>query len=194
MSKRYLAVAALLTFTVTAGWVLAQQFGDGRVGGGKTTTVQGGTAAPPAPGRYAVAVSDKTSVLLDTATGKSWVLVHSGSRGVWLPTRRLDSDKEADAWREDEKTRFRERTPIEKKEKAQLEDQLQAERARADVERKKATQAQADAQAQRDRAAAEAAKAREAEVRARQALEDAQRRLKELEQKRAKDRPDEPSK
>jgi hypothetical protein len=151
MSKRHLAVALALVFALSGGWALAQQLG----GGGPPTTVQG---APAAAGRYAVAVSDQTSVLVDTVSGKTWVQVHADGRAVWLPARRIDSDKEADAWRQEERDRFRDRRHLEKKEKAELEHLIQDER-------QKAAQAEADA---------------------RRALEEAKRRLEDLERQRQK--------
>jgi hypothetical protein len=105
-------------------------------------------------------------VLVDTATGKTWVL-HRGGDGsaAWLPARRIDSDKEARQWREADKARG-----------AAAADE---QRAKDDVLRQ--------AQAERDAVLREAQRLRDAQQQQREdalrALEEAQRRLRDLEQK-----------
>jgi hypothetical protein len=53
-------------------------------------------------GRYAVAASQQCTVLLDTMTGKTWLLCSPAdgnpAGAVWLPTRRIDDPKEACQW------------------------------------------------------------------------------------------------
>jgi hypothetical protein len=69
-----------------------------------TTTVPRGGGHLPSPpqeaARYALVGAGKTAVLLDTATGRSWVLKSLPDGGaVWLPCRRLDSEADVERWR-----------------------------------------------------------------------------------------------
>ncbi|MFH1921369.1 MAG: hypothetical protein ABIP48_16010 [Planctomycetota bacterium] len=54
-------------------------------------------------GRYAVAASDKCTVLVDTMTGQTWMLSSSAtarpSDAVWLPIKRIDDEDRASQWR-----------------------------------------------------------------------------------------------
>src|SRR5437660_190150 len=56
----------------------------------------------PTAGRYTVASSGGSTVLVDTATGKTWVLQQPAGGGppVWLPAERIDDPAEAQKWRE----------------------------------------------------------------------------------------------
>jgi hypothetical protein len=53
-------------------------------------------------GRYAVAASEQCTVLLDTVTGKTWLLCPPAdgnpAGAVWIPTRRIDDPQEACRW------------------------------------------------------------------------------------------------
>jgi hypothetical protein len=98
MSKRVLVMALALVLTLAGGWALAQ------IGGGPLV-------GPAAHGRIIVSASDKTSVLVNTATGTTWLLEHSGDRAVWVPARRLDTEAEVAAWREKEKNKKPEQEP-----------------------------------------------------------------------------------
>jgi hypothetical protein len=86
MSKRTLAVVAALALMCAGGLALARQQGERPPGGAQPlpivpSIIPGQPGMPPAtPGRYAAAVSGPSEVLVDTATGKSWVL-HRGGDG-----------------------------------------------------------------------------------------------------------------
>jgi hypothetical protein len=72
--------------------------------GGKPSTMADLLKAPQlaedTPGRYALAGSGATAVLVDTFTGRSWVLkVQPDGGAVWLPCRRLDSEADVQNWR-----------------------------------------------------------------------------------------------
>lgn len=62
-------------------------------------------SAPPT-GRYTIVHSphvQKDTVLLDTATGKTWILVEDTSRDAffWSPLARKDNDEEVQDWMRD---------------------------------------------------------------------------------------------
>jgi protein involved in polysaccharide export with SLBB domain len=143
------------------------------------------------PGRYAVSASVHSSVLVDTATGKTWLLERAGGRGVWIPARRVDSEDEAVNLLREQRRKVPEGADPQGgeqklkedalREKARVEDLVAAERKRAEVERQRAQDAEERARLLRQQAEAEAA-------RARRALEDAEKRLKVLEQERQKER------
>ncbi len=50
--------------------------------------------------RFAVSPAGSTAVMVETATGKTWLLHHSadGSTSVWLPAERIDESDEARKW------------------------------------------------------------------------------------------------
>jgi hypothetical protein len=180
MSKRFLAVALVLTLLATGGWALAQQSRPPGTFPPPDDTIPRGVqvgrppgpqvAPPPAPppppvraipGRFTVVAAGAQAVQVDTATGDTWLLHPSGDgRAVWVPTRRLNSDKEVGAWQKAKATSRREQ----EKEKAELDDLRRIQQQRAQVEREQAQKAEAEAL---------------------RALEDAQRRLKELQKKQA---------
>jgi hypothetical protein len=104
------------------------------------------------------------AVLLDTATGKTWLLQPGGDgRAVWVPARRLDSDKEISAW---QKARAAERREQDT-EKARIDDLIRDQHERALVEQQRALQAEAET---------------------RRALDEAKRRLLELQKKQVPDK------
>jgi hypothetical protein len=76
------------------GWAVAQQ--------GRPVV-----AVPlPGGGPYAVSAGEEFAVLLETRTGRSWVLNQSVTGdAVWLPIQRIESDDEARAWKEREAQR-----------------------------------------------------------------------------------------
>ena len=175
MSKRFLAVVLLLTLLAAGGWALAQENRGQNPGSnapknlprGLPATFPGQPAAsgvPAAPGRYAVVQVGAQAVLLDTATGKTWLLQPGGQgRAVWVPARRLDSDKEVQGWQEEHQDRGAQR------EKAREEEQ------RALQAREAALRAELEALQQRARAQEEQARRREEE--ARRAVEEVLRQL-----------------
>jgi hypothetical protein len=118
-----------------------------------------------------VAASGETAVLLDTASGRTWVLRQAGNGGaVWLPVHRLDSEKEARAWWEEERAQ-----------KAALQDQQRARRA-ALADRARTRAEEAEKEAQRLHMQEMLRRAQLDRDRARAALEDAERRLRQLDQ------------
>ncbi len=50
--------------------------------------------------RFAVSSLGSTAVMVETATGKTWLLHHSadGSTSAWLPAERIDDSDEARKW------------------------------------------------------------------------------------------------
>jgi len=92
MFKRY----AIALFTVAAvgvgGWALAQPGPPGL----RRADLDGS--------RYAVTPAGTGAVMVETATGRTWVLQHSadGRRTVWLPADRIDDPKQAEQWRQED--------------------------------------------------------------------------------------------
>jgi hypothetical protein len=85
MSSRSVLGIVLAASFVIATWVLAQQ--------------QQSTPSVGQVGSFAVSGSSDPTVLVDTRSGKTWILIR-GSEGqwTWLPTKRIDSDKEVQDW------------------------------------------------------------------------------------------------
>src|SRR5262249_29891079 len=66
----------------------------------------GAKPAESPAGRYSVSPAGTTAVLLDTASGKTWVLRHAAvGEPVWVPARRLDTADEVRRWQELEEVR-----------------------------------------------------------------------------------------
>src|SRR5262249_33264257 len=98
------------------GWALAQQAPPAA----KQEALGAKPAEAPAS-RYSVSPAGTTAVLLDTASGKTWVLQHSAvGEPVWVPARRLDTADEVRRWQELEEVR-RQRVEQEQKLRQQLE-------------------------------------------------------------------------
>jgi hypothetical protein len=179
MSSRILVAVLSLPVLAPAGWALAQQAGQRPVPVDPTAVrpveappnpvlVQPGQPAAPAmPGRYAVATSASGSlVLVDTVTGRTWTMrsVNLTGPGVWLPIRRLDSDKEVQKWLQEEGMRGAEREKAVDQERRAAQEREAALRLELEAIRRQA-------QAQ--------------EEQARRALQQAEQRLLELEKKKA---------
>jgi hypothetical protein len=82
MSQRWLIPALVLALAGLAGWAVAQPG-------------PGGPKKGDGPPRFAVAATGSSAVLLETATGKTWVLNQAlDGSSVWLPVRRLDTEEE----------------------------------------------------------------------------------------------------
>jgi hypothetical protein len=82
-------VVGLLAF---GGWAVAQQ------------DRPGPKAPAPEGGPFVVSPAGQSAVLLDTKSGKTWVLTQSvEGHSVWLPARRIDVEEEALRWQEREK-------------------------------------------------------------------------------------------
>jgi hypothetical protein len=90
MPRRVVIGLLAASLVLAAGWGFAQP-----------KPAEEGKPAGPV-GRYAVTAMDSTAVMLDTATGKTWVLTEGADKGeppAWLPTVRIDGDEEAAKWR-----------------------------------------------------------------------------------------------
>jgi hypothetical protein len=170
MFKRMVVATLAGVLVCAGGWALAQQAapqaetGSGEAKKSKDKDRKKGERkmGTGTPGRYTVATAGSSAVLLDTATGKTWVLHRPrDGRAVWLPAQRVDSEEDAKKLLEQERARGQEKAQA-------LERELEAARAAADDLRR-------EAEVQREEA--------------RRALLEAQRRLQELEQKKAKDSP-----
>jgi hypothetical protein len=100
MSKRFTVGAICVAVLSLAGWALAQQ--DQPVP--KKAEAEGA--------RFMVAPAGSSAVLLETATGKTWVLHQSsGGPSCWIPAIRLERQEDFQAWQEKE----REKQEIERK-------------------------------------------------------------------------------
>jgi len=59
-------------------------------------------------GKYAVAGTEKSAVLLDKQSGQTWILQHSADplqASVWLPAAKIDSQDDAAEWRKADQAR-----------------------------------------------------------------------------------------
>jgi hypothetical protein len=180
MSQRIFILTLAVALVGIATWAVAQQAKPVEPGGSQNAL--SGPALQPEPkkaegghGPFAVAASGETAVLLDTARGKTWVLQQAGNGGaVWVPARRLDSEKEAREWLEEKRAKG-----------TALQDQVRAHRAALEA-RQRARQEEAEKERGRlfrqQQEGERLRAAREDRERARKALEDAERRLRELEQ------------
>jgi hypothetical protein len=95
MPRNRFVLLGVFVLILLGGWAAAQQ----------------GPANPPALAspapRYAVAPAGEVAVLLDTASGKSWLLNRPTAQGeaVWLPIPRIDDATEAAQWRDQDAVR-----------------------------------------------------------------------------------------
>src|SRR4051812_49907627 len=94
MSRRYVVAALVGVALFVGGWAAAQP--------GPAAAKPG----PEVPGRYAVTATPAGAVLVDTATGQTWVLRPGvdGPPGLamppaWEPAAKLDTREAADKWR-----------------------------------------------------------------------------------------------
>jgi hypothetical protein len=70
----------------------------------------GGKPHAEAVGTYAVVAGPGATVMLDTRSGKTWVLTPSfDDAPVWVPVKRIDSEDEAARWRAEMKEYAREK-------------------------------------------------------------------------------------
>lgn len=103
MSHRYVIGVLVVALLGLGGWALAQP------------DRPAAKDAAPASGPFTVSPAGDSAVLLETRSGKTWVLQRSvQGDSVWLPARRIDSEEDALRWtaqQEDlkEKIRFAER-------------------------------------------------------------------------------------
>jgi hypothetical protein len=91
MSRHYVIGIVVVGLFALGGWALAQQ----ERPGAKGPAAEGGP--------FVVSPAGDTAVLLETKSGKTWVL-HRSVQGdsVWLPAKRIDSHDEVLRWRQRE--------------------------------------------------------------------------------------------
>ena len=88
MDRRYVLGIALAAVLAIGAWGLthAQQ--------------PGGKGPPPGGDQFVVSPAGESAVLLDTKSGKTWVLTRAvDGESVWLPAKRIESADEARDWR-----------------------------------------------------------------------------------------------
>jgi len=125
MTRRNVFIALVVGVFALGGWAWAQ------------TRVQGPPPAVSGGGPFAVSPVGQSAILVDASSGKTWELTHSvDGQAVWLPGKRIDSEKEAEEWRhherdlrkkqdEENKLRERERALLEQLKNNQSIDLLQ---------------------------------------------------------------------
>jgi hypothetical protein len=88
MSQRLLAPLLAVGLVFLGGWLLAQPAGPAR------------DQPEGTPGHFAVAPAGDSAVLLETKSGRAWLLRQSadGIHTVWLPTERLERPDQAQQW------------------------------------------------------------------------------------------------
>jgi hypothetical protein len=110
MSKHFLVIVFSVCLAGVGGWALAQPRQPGQ------------PAADNARGRYAVSAAGQSAVLLETTTGRTWVLAQSvEGTSVWLPAHRLDSDEQLHEWLKLERERAATRDAMQREMAKQLE-------------------------------------------------------------------------
>jgi hypothetical protein len=103
MDRRFLIGMTCVAILGVGAWTLAQ----GQQPGGK---------APTAEAPFLVSATGDTSVLVDTKSGRTWVLTRAvDGESVWLPAQRIETLEEARNWRVAQKRLGEERIFIPKK-------------------------------------------------------------------------------
>ena len=104
MTRRDVIVALVAGALALGGWAWAQQKKPASSGPQTEATdpqPKGFPGSLPAGGPFAVSQVGQSVFLLDSSSGKTWELTHSaGGQAVWLPGKRIDSEKEAEEWRQ----------------------------------------------------------------------------------------------
>jgi hypothetical protein len=92
MNRRNVIIAMLVGLFALGGLALAQ------------TRIQGPQPPLLGGGPFAVSPVDQSAILVETSSGKTWEMTRSAEgQVVWLPCKRIDSEKEAEEWRQHEK-------------------------------------------------------------------------------------------
>jgi len=103
MSKRFLVPALLLGLAGLCGWAVAQQNQPERQG-----TVQRSNG-------YAALAAGQTAILLETTTGKTWVMTQGvDGDSAWLPAQKLESEDAARQWLAKERQRVEAMTEVQR--------------------------------------------------------------------------------
>jgi hypothetical protein len=85
--SRYVIGILVVGLLALGGWAVAQQ------------DRPGPKATVPESGPFVASPAGQSAVLLDTKSGKTWVLTHSvEGQYVWLPVRRIDSKEDVHDW------------------------------------------------------------------------------------------------
>jgi len=124
MFRRFAIGILIGGFLVTGSWVMAQQE---RPDAKKATSTE--------VGPFVASPAGDTAVLLETKSGKTWVLTRSvDGRLMWLPASRIDSEEEAGVWLNEQHVRKlvdKEKDRVENEEKARKDSGRRAVRERA---------------------------------------------------------------
>jgi hypothetical protein len=105
MSRKFVLGVLIAASLALGGWALAQQGGQ--------------VPAQAERGPFAVSPAGQSAVLLDTKSGKTWVLNRSvEGESVWLPAKRIDSEIQAKEWRQEQQYISKELAEREKKKKS----------------------------------------------------------------------------
>jgi hypothetical protein len=102
MNRRNVIIALLVGLFALGGLALAQ------------TRIQGPQPPLLGGGPFAVSPVGQSAILVDSSSGKTWEMTRSAEgQVVWLPCKRIDSEKEAEEWRQ-----------VENKKRQQLEEEM----------------------------------------------------------------------
>ncbi len=102
MSQRLLIPALLLALAGLTGWAVAKP--------GAAESRKADSA-----GQFAVSAAGSSAVLLDSGTGKTWVLAQAmDGSSVWVPAKRLDTEEEMHQWLKGERERAAERDALQR--------------------------------------------------------------------------------
>jgi hypothetical protein len=117
MSQRLITSLLAIGLVFLGGWLLAQPERPARDQGA------------PTAGNFAVAPSGNTAVLLETKSGKTWLLNQStdGTHTVWLPAERIDRPDLAQQWLQREKELHARLAELEKRARLANEKQTRAD-------------------------------------------------------------------
>lgn len=110
MSKRFIVPTLLLGLAGLSGWAVAQQNQPER------------QAAVQRSSRYTAVAVGQTAILVETTTGKTWVMTQGiDGDSTWLPTQRLESAEAASQWLPKERQRAEAMTEVQREMARKLE-------------------------------------------------------------------------
>ncbi len=117
MSQRLIVPLLAAGLVLLGGWLLAQPPRPAR------------DQAEVTSGNFTATAAGDSAVLLETRSGKAWVLRQSadGSRAVWLPTERIDRPDEAQQWVQKERETQARLNELERKIRAENEKHTQSD-------------------------------------------------------------------
>jgi len=95
MKRHHVMIAVVVGLLAMGGWGWAQQRNQPHV------PVQPPTPVTFTGGPFAVSPVGQSAILVETSSGKTWEMTRSAEgQVVWLPCKRIDSEKEAEEWRQ----------------------------------------------------------------------------------------------